>query len=112
MKQQNQGIFFQNGIRLLLLPLDIIPPHPEARFRPPYGKNVFYGSLIEETALYEHAFYFMKERMHLPTSTETGLRTIFFVDANEAGSIRIHNNCDVHRIHHVAILYNVIMRRY
>lgn len=71
------------------------PPHTQARFRPSYGKNVFYGALLEETALYEHAFHFMKQRMHLKIKTDTGVRTIFFVEANDSGSVKIkhHSTC-------------------
>ncbi len=67
------------------------PPHQQARFRPPYGKNVFYGSVFEETALYESAFHLMKERRHLKTKTETGSRTLFFVDANAEAFTHIKN---------------------
>ena len=74
---------------LIATPFRYHPPHPYARFRPPYGKNVFYGSLLEETALYEHAFHFMRERKHLSTETETGIRTIFFVDADDRDSVNI-----------------------
>lgn len=76
---------------LIATPFRYNPPHPEARFRLPYGKNVFYSSLLEETALYEHGFHFMKERMHLNIETETGMRTIFFVDADDKSSIHIKN---------------------
>lgn len=77
---------------LIATPFRYSPPHLQARFRPPYGKNVFYGSFIEETALYEHAFHFMKQRMHLPTKTETGIRTLFFVNANNNDSVEIKND--------------------
>lgn len=80
---------------LIATPFRYQPPHSEARFRPPYGKNVFYGSYIEETALYEHAFHFMKQRIHLKIKGDAGMRTIFFVEANDAHSINIKNdpNC-------------------
>lgn len=74
---------------LIATPFRYHPPHPQARFRPPYGKNIFYGSLIEETALYEHAFHFMKQRMHLNIATETGMRTIFFVDADNKKAVYV-----------------------
>lgn len=74
---------------LISTPFRYNPPHKEARFRPSYGKNVFYGSVIEETALYEHAFHFMKERIHLPIETQTGIRTIFFVDADDSESVDV-----------------------
>jgi hypothetical protein len=83
---------------LIATPFRYNPPHPQARFRPPYGRNIFYGALLEETALYEHAFHFMKQRMHLKIKTETGVRTIFFVDANDTGSIQITNHPDCPQI--------------
>lgn len=76
---------------LIATPFRYSPPHPEARFRAVYGKNVFYGSLIEETALYEHAFHFIKQRKHLKIKPETGIRTIFFVNSNDTDSIHIKN---------------------
>lgn len=79
---------------LIATPFRYSPPHPQARFRPSYRKNVFYGSLIEETALYEHAFHFMKERMHLKIKTDTGIRTIFFVDADDKHAMQIKNHPD------------------
>jgi len=85
---------------LIATPFRYNPPHPQARFRPPYGKNIFYGALIEETALYEHAFYFIKQRMHLKIKMDAGIRTIFFVDANESGSVRIKNHLDCSAIMH------------
>lgn len=84
---------------LIATPFRYSPPHPEVRFRPRYGKNVFYSSLIEETALYEHAFHFIKERMHLKElEIDTGFRTIFFVEANENDSINIRNHPDCFHI--------------
>lgn len=83
---------------LVATPFRYSPPHPEARFRPPYGKNVFYGSLIEETALYEHAFHFMKQRMHLKVKTETGVRTLFTTDARDSNVVIIKNERNVSAI--------------
>jgi len=83
---------------LIATPFMYNPPHPQARFRPPYGKNVFYGALLEETALYEHAFYFMKQRMHLKIKSDTGVRTIFFVDSNNADSVQIKDISDCSQI--------------
>lgn len=77
---------------LIATPFRYSPPHPTARFRPRYGRNIFYGSLKEETALYEHAFHFMRQRRHLNVATETGIRTLFFVDANEESALIIKNN--------------------
>lgn len=80
---------------LIATPFRYNPPHPQARFRSLYGKNIFYGALLEETALYEHAFHFIKQRRHLKIKTDTGIRTIFFVDAGDTGSVQIRNlpNC-------------------
>lgn len=78
---------------LISTPFRYNPPHTKARFRLPYGRNVFYGSLLEETALYECAFYLMKERMHLTEmDVDIGTRTIFFVDANNDNSVDIRND--------------------
>lgn len=79
---------------LIATPFRYTPPLKQARFRAPYGKNVFYGSLIEETALYEHAFHFMKERMHLKVKTDTGVRTIFFVNADNKHSIQLKDDAN------------------
>jgi hypothetical protein len=83
---------FINWHPLIATPFRYTPPHPQTRFRPAYGKNVFYGALIEETALYEHAFHFMKERMHLKNKADTGIRTIFYVNANDIHAINIRNH--------------------
>jgi hypothetical protein len=83
---------------LIITPFRYSPPHPEARFRPPYGLNVFYSSLIEETALYEHAYHFMKQRMHLKMETETGIRTIFVVDADDHQAMKVSQDVNVERI--------------
>lgn len=82
---------------LITSPFRYNPPHPQARFRPPYGKNVFYGSFIEETALYENAFHFIRERKHLNIKTDIGVRTIFSITGNENESIDIKKdpNCSV-----------------
>jgi hypothetical protein len=75
--------------KLIYTPFRYTPPHKNGRFRPPYGKNVFYGSKNEETTLYEHAFHFMKERIHLNITPATGLRTIFCVEADDKNSTSI-----------------------
>lgn len=79
---------------LIATPFRYNPPHPQARFRPPYGKNIFYSSLLEETALYEHAFHFMRERMHLNVESETGIRTIFITEAIEKNITDIKNTAN------------------
>lgn len=81
--------FFAEWHPLIATPFRYDPPHPNARFRPPYGRNVFYGSLNDETALYEHAFHFMRERLHLKLKSDTGIRTLFKVDADETNSIHL-----------------------
>jgi hypothetical protein len=83
---------------LITTPFRYNPPHQHARFRPAYGKNVFYGALLEETALYEHAFHFMQQRMHLKLKTDAGVRTIFFVAANDTDSVQIKNHPDCSQI--------------
>lgn len=77
--------------KLISTPFRYSPPLPNARFRPQYGKNVFYASVFEETALYEYSFHFMKERIHLNIETEMGARTIFFVDAHDDNSFHIQH---------------------
>lgn len=79
---------------LIATPFRYSPPHKQARFRPPFGRNSFYGSLLEETALFEHAYHFIKQRLHLKLKTDTGSRTIFFVEADETTSIKIKNHPD------------------
>jgi len=77
---------------LIATPFRYSPPLRQARFRPPYGKNVFYGSMLEETALYEHAFHFMKQRQHLEIKSDTGCRTIFSVKADDTDAIKIKHH--------------------
>lgn len=77
---------------LIATPFRYSPPHPQARFRPPYGKNIFYASSSEETALHEHAFHFMKQRIHLNIETETGIRTLFYVNANDKNAFHVRND--------------------
>ena len=64
----------------------------QARFRPIFAKrNVFYGSLNEETTFYEYAYHFMKQRTHLKEETATGQRTLFSVDANDEKAVQLIN---------------------
>ncbi len=80
---------------LIATPFRYGPPLLQGRFRPSYGKNVFYGSLVEETALYEHAYHFMKQRIHLKKmKTETGVRTLFWVDVKGNNAIHVKNYFD------------------
>ncbi len=76
---------------LISTPFRYNPPHLDARFRPRFGKNVFYSTLVEETALYEHAFHFMRQRMHLNITPDTGSRTLFFVVADERNAVQLHH---------------------
>lgn len=84
---------------LVATPFRYAPPHQEARFRPPYGKNVFYASKQVETALYEHAYHFMKQRAHLNYASETGYRTLFAVNANDTHAVTLD------AVQHAAILH-------
>lgn len=86
---------YSNWHPLIATPFRYSPPHPMARFRPPFGKNVFYGSLVEETALYEHAFHFIQQRKHLSIKFQTGIRTLFLVGANDKQAIQINNNPNI-----------------
>lgn len=88
-KPENKHI---NWHPLISTPFRYPPPHPIGRFRPRFGKNVFYGACLEETALYEYSYHLMKQRSHLNVEPETGLRTIFVVDANNAESVDIRND--------------------
>lgn len=76
---------------LISTPYRYSPPHREGRFRPPYGKNVFYGSAHVQTCFYEHAYHYMKERLHLEMEPETDSRTLFSVQANDKNSINLRN---------------------
>lgn len=55
-----------------------VPPTRPARFRPAYSnRNVLYCSKELMTALYEHAFHFLKERIHLKGMREPGQRIAY-----------------------------------
>ena len=72
-------------------------PQFQARFRPPYfSKNIFYSSIVLETALYEYSYHMMRQRVHLQVGkrrvkNETGTRTGISVDADDSTAIRIHS---------------------
>jgi hypothetical protein len=84
---------------LIATPFRYSPPYPTARFRPPFSKhNIFYGALNSETALYEHAFHFMRERRPLKITSETGQRTLFSTDANNDKCIDLRQHKDCHAI--------------
>ncbi len=70
-------------------------PRYQARFRPPYyNRNLLYCSGNQETALYEHTYHFLRERIHLKTMKEPGQRTIFslFLHPGDVRDIRTHPN--------------------
>lgn len=84
---------------LIATPFRYNSPHQKARFRPIFAKrNIFYGALTEETAFYEYAFHFMLQRLHLSAEPETGQRTLFFADANDASATRLHHHQDCQKI--------------
>lgn len=68
-----------------------VPFDRQARFRPPFSsRNVLYCSKELLTALYEHAFHYLRERIHLKGLRETGQRTAFclFIDSKSITDIR------------------------
>lgn len=84
---------------LISTPFRYNPPHPNARFRAPFTKrNVLYGSLIEDTAFYEYAYNFMKQRVHLKSEPEPGIRTLFAVNANDSTALNLKNHQDCKKI--------------
>jgi len=57
------------------LPVD---PHFAARFRPPRStRNVLYAAELLDTAVYEWAFHFMRQRIHITGMRDIGIRTAF-----------------------------------
>lgn len=87
--------FYTEWHPLIATPFRYNPPHPHARFRPPYGKNIFYGSFMDDTTLYEHAFHFIQQRIHLKIKTETGTRTLFSAEANNNTVLDITNEDNI-----------------
>jgi hypothetical protein len=73
-----------------------VPPAYSARFRPPfYSRNVLYASGAATTALYEHAYQFLRQRIHLRGAVrESGFRTAFelFIVNNDITDLRKHRN--------------------
>jgi hypothetical protein len=70
----------------------------QARFKPSGSdKTVFYGCAADLTALYEHAYHFMKERLHL-SFNENGSRTLFSVGLDNKTEFRIHNVDSIRQI--------------
>jgi hypothetical protein len=73
-------------------PLPVSPTY-QARFRPPFfPKNVLYASRELRTALYEHAYHFLRERVHLKGVRETGQRSAFalFITSSHITDLRQH----------------------
>lgn len=74
-------------------PLPVQPAY-QARFTPPYyTRNALYCSRESATALYEHAYHFLWQRVHLKVAVpETGLRTIFslFIESKDIEDVTPH----------------------
>lgn len=85
---------YQEWHRLIATPFRYPLPSPhQARFRPPYfQKNVLYCSQNLMTTLYEHAYHFMKERMHLEDVRESGQRTAFSLFIEDSAVTDIHEH--------------------
>lgn len=61
-----------------------VKPNFEARFKSPYSDiRVLYCAKEVRTTMYEHAYYFMRERIHLSPGDEAGARTLFSLYVNE-----------------------------
>lgn len=80
-------------------PLPVQPAY-QARFTPPYyNRNALYCSKESVTALYEHAYHFLRQRVHLKgAAPETGLRTIFSLSVEERDIEDISGRPDIARI--------------
>lgn len=88
----------QTWHRLIATPFRYPPPQPQhqARFRPAYGRNVFYGSIMQNTALYEYSYHFMKQRTHIQHKTpDAGMRTIFIVGTTEYNAHDISSDANL-----------------
>jgi hypothetical protein len=71
----------------------------QARFRPPFFlKNVLYASLELRTALYEHAYHYLRERVHLKCVRETGQRTIFSLYITSSRIVDLRKHSDILKI--------------
>jgi hypothetical protein len=82
---------------LIAEPFMYPPSNYESRFKPPFGKNVFYGSFSREPTLYESAFYIIRERLNLSIN-DADIRTIFSVDAIELNNIDVGQAANAVRI--------------
>jgi hypothetical protein len=70
----------------------------QARFKPPMSnRNIFYGAAEEETAFYEFAHHFVKERIHL-TSAEACNRTCFSAELDSKNQVRVHSHPNISQI--------------
>lgn len=80
-------------------PLPVQPSY-QARFTPPYyHRNALYCSKESLTALYEHAYHFLRQRVHLEGAVpETGLRTIFSLFVDEGDVSDLGGRPDIARI--------------
>jgi hypothetical protein len=75
-------------------PLPVAPPY-QARFRPPFfHKNVLYASGEFRTILYEHAFHYLMERVHLQAVREAGQRTAFTLFITSSPITDLHREKD------------------
>lgn len=73
----------------------------QARFKPPHSHfQTLYCSKMMETALYEHAYYFMKERIHLPPQEEHGTRTLFSLSLDENRITDLTHHANVRALVH------------
>jgi hypothetical protein len=79
-------------------PLPVSPSY-QARFRPPFfSKNVLYASRDLRTILYEHAYHFLRERVHLKAIRESGQRTAFTLFISSTHITDLHKHPDIRRI--------------
>jgi len=84
---------------LIATPFRYTPPFKNARFRPPFARrNVFYGSNTAETAFYEYAFHFMRERLHLKVESGPEQRTQFCVKADDHHAQYIESHSEYEEI--------------
>lgn len=77
-----------------------VQPMYQARFSPPYSnRNALYCSEEPGTALYEHAYHFLKQRVHLAGAVpETDTRTIFSLFIKKTDIEDIRRRKDIARI--------------
>jgi len=75
------------------------PPNKQARFRPAYfNRNILYCSLSSDTVFHEHAYHFLKERIHLVGSRDYGRRTAFTLFLNEKAVTDISSHPNIKAI--------------